>query len=155
MLYNFFCTISILAGQRASLFWHLWHNGFFVHWMLLEKHSFTMVSMASIHKKTQRGSTKTHRLILLLGCLDRCGKGPCHTREPYYFLEDNKLLPCPLPSTVQHYITPLFRSHINVTSWPSLCTCIHHRDGWLRLKLKPVYYMRCRTSVLIFDYSEG
>lgn len=33
-----------------------------------------------------------------------------------------------------------------MTSRPSLCTCIHHRDGWLRLKFKPPYYMRYCTE---------
>lgn len=57
--------------------------------------------------------------------------------------------------TVQRYITPLFRGHINVTSWPSLYTYIHPGDGRPGLKLKPVYCVRCRTSVLSFGRSKG
>lgn len=50
---------------------------------------------------------------------------------------------------VQYYIIPLFRDHINVTSQPSLCTCIQQRGKLLELKPCPVCYTSCTTSMLV------
>lgn len=113
-------------------FWHLWHNGYFIHWMLLENTRLPWYQCLHCIKKTRGWSTKTHRLFLFLGYLDRCGKDPCPSRELYYLLENNNLLLCPLPRP-QCNITSLFYLEA-ISMWHhdhhSIPTFTNETGGW-------------------------